>query len=583
MNTDRSTHKTAVSTTSQSGTIALHAQEGLPNDLNLHGDNIKPFSAATKFKKNSKVKVKECKALHETAEKTALSIGLALTEPSKSSPLINTHHRDSCFFQDNLSQLHVFPWKAGASKEPDDSLVPLQPVKFKEFVLANCLFGANLRGIDDNGRKYPLIDHDLKVQDVITDIELGDGLHPYETMVFACFEKLAPLMKSISDENFTVRYHLPVIDYMLYGLHSYISGIMSLSAFEKYVETVAERGNQHKKILKNIAIKNGLTLTIESPFDGLCDASRTLDSNKLLSIIGLSEPQLNDFKAHIRNLENGDAKLAKLEKTCRRTNFDPHKFADLIRILAVVDGYFDTETIPDNSFYEPHTQDIRLLLETICIDNILDRLKTSASCLGYSAIWNNISAKKLVTSFSPLEQLFKVANTTVIACAQEHNSPGAVCSLLPIDEKPIPTSYSNLLAEHYGDVFCLSWLPPVFNYLNSPADISTGKPNLLNNLFRFRSDIFELNQDIFQKKLTSALDLQTSFWRVLLPQTAEPISNRTLSHGGASAFYQLPASPHELKATKADVFIPVNDKIVTGTSPSSPAELLKLIPAHFNH
>lgn len=573
MSTSHRENHAEVSPTAQGSTIALHTPKNPPSELNVHGESIRPLSALN-FKKNTKAKTKECQLLHQRAKVAAQNIGLITTEPNN--PLLNTHYRDSCFFKEQISQLYIFPWETTSAKEPARDMAPLPSIKFNEFVLANCLFGANLRGIDDNGKKYPLIDHDLKVQDVITDIELEPGLHPYETMVFACFDKLTPLMKSISNKDFTLRYHLPVIDYMLYGLHSYISGIMSLTAFQKYVTTVAERGNQHQKILKNIAAKNNITLIIESPFDGLCDTGNTLNSDELLTIIGLSEPQLNSFKEHIRALEDGEDKLTKLEKTCKRTNFDPHSFADLIRVLAVVDGYCDTGIETDNSFYEPHTQDIRMLLEEICIDNILDRLKNSVSCPSYSAIWNTISAKKLVTSFSPLKQLFKVANTTVIACSQTHNSPGTVCSLLPVDEKPIPTSYSKLLGEHYGDVFCLSWLPPVFNYLNSPTDISTGKSNLVNNLFRFRSDLFELDQNMFSRQLNDTLSLEGSFWRALLSQTAESATDRSLTPSALTAtetpaFFKVPHSDDKraLKPTNTTM----GPRAQPGTSPDSPTTI----------
>jgi hypothetical protein len=493
----------------------------LPLPLSFHGNriaNLHPINLKPGKRR------KEYRDSEQNAKDVAQKIGVDSLQLNSDHTLANTHYRDICFFEDTLSGLFVYPWintpdhakRSGSSAETRPAPSGKTATgKFKEFTMAHCLFGTSILGLDARGNKYPLIDHDLRVHSVIENIEVDDEhFHPYETTMFACLDQSASLIRSIAGKEFTIRYHLPIIDYTLYALHAYISGVMSFSAFEQYVSAIKQRGSLHKTVLENLAQKNNVTLHIESPFDNLLEGGpEAITANSLLNIISLTKEQVEAFKQGIKRLPEGEKRLKTLENIFKHNNFDFHNFGALILTLAVTDDL--REDIKDAApYYIPYTHDIRTLLESICIENILKNLRENDISPTYKKVWNVIISDKLVTSFSPLEELFKVANTTVIAAAQERHlrQPGAVCSLLPIDEKPIPLSYARSLATHFGSVYCLSWLPPVLSSVNYTPDLRSDKKSNTDNLFRLRTDKFALNADHFKRQLTEVLDLSSAFW-----------------------------------------------------------------------
>lgn len=507
-----------------------------------------------KNKSRGNERARTAKKTYQQMAKLGLGQGVVGREDGQLG-LSNQRYQSICFHHEDLSGLYVFPWvtdktsmlsggsnntqvagkkgkKAKISAEGVEA--PAERVKFDEFVLANCLFGASILGVDANGKKYPMIDHNLEVDSPIEKIEVDNSrLHPYEIMMFASFDKLSALMHYAAVEDFVVRYHLPVVDYMLYGLHSYIIGVMSFDAFDKYIKAVKERGRIHENILTALAQKNRLNLHIESPFDNFSHDIDDMSAKKLLGIIRLDDLQLTEFKEGVKETERGEKRLNQLQNNFRHQQKDLCDFKDLIDTLATLDDFDDNapmEVASSKVFsdsagvskgYTPPTYEIRMLLERLCIENILKHLRGNVSPVAdgqqiyrsktHAAIWNEIRDKEIVTSYSPLSKLFQVANTTLLVPQGKVRT----CSLLPIDEKPIPESYKQKLAEHFGHITCLSWLPPINNCQNSPNDFAKNRSNYINNLFRLRLDLFRVDEDVLREQMTSAMGLEPSFWSVL--------------------------------------------------------------------
>jgi hypothetical protein len=431
------------------------------------------------------------------------AIGLPISEAGEK-PL--RRHSDVVFLpiSASASPLYIHPWVS--TSDPVSGPFP----KIKEFVMTNCLFGGSILGIDEQENRYPLIDHKLHVSDMITRIVVDESIHPYEAMSFAALEGLFPVMAQ-SGRDFIIRYHLPVIDYMLYGIHLYISGKIAFGALEDFVEQVKIRGQKHRTIVQALAEKSGIVIKIESPFDNLFAEGAEISANSLLSQLSLSVAQVERMKSEHPVLAE------KLRRAARRGG---HKVADFKSVIDIFNAWDEVSSsispvMVDTASKEQTVQKTpRELFEELCIENILDHLTKNTQFLEYSQVWQEIVAGGEVTRFSPLQQLFKVANVAFIARSCIGRASFEVCSLLPIDEKPIAQSYKEFLAEKFGHILCLSWFPPLLSYINYEGS-SAQRANHLNNLFRFRPDKSSIDMSLIKGALTTHFGLTFEFWKII--------------------------------------------------------------------
>ncbi len=453
----------------------------------------------------------EPKKKHQTEYKKNLhlskaifqAIGLPVSEEGEK-PL--RRHSDVVFLpiSTSASPLYIHPWVS--TSDPVSGPFP----KIKEFVMTNCLFGGSILGIDEQENRYPLIDHKLHVSDMITRIVVDESIHPYEAMSFAALEGLFPLMAQ-SGCDFIIRYHLPVIDYMLYGIHLYISGKIAFDALEEFVEQVKIRGQKHRTTIQALAEKSGIVIKVESPFDNLFAEATEISANSLLSQLSLSVAQVERMKSEHPVLAE------KLRRAARRGG---HKVADFKSVIDIFNAWDEVSSgISPEVVATVTTEQIvqktpRELFEELCIENILDHLTENTQFPEYKQIWQEIVAGGEVTRFSPLQQLFKVANVAFIARSCLGREPFEVCSLLPIDEKPIAQSYKEFLAEKFGHILCLSWFPPLLSYINY-ENSSSQRANYLNNLFRFRPDKSYVDMSLIKGVLTTHFGLTSEFWKII--------------------------------------------------------------------
>ena len=468
----------------------------IPEVVLFHGNEFSLTEPKKKHQAEYKNNLRLSKAIFK-------KIGLPVSEAGEQ-PL--RRHSDVVFLpiSTSASPLYIHPWVS--TSDPVSGSFP----KTKEFVMTNCLFGGSILGIDEQENRYSLIDHNLHVSDMITRIVVDESIHPYEAMSFAALESLFPLMAQ-SGSDFIIRYHLPVIDYMLYGIHLYISGKIAFDALEEFVEQVKIRGQKHRTTIQALAEKSDIVIKIESPFDNLFAEGTEISANSLLSQLSLSVAQVERMKSEHAALAE------KLRRAARRGG---HKVADFKSVIDIFNAWDEVssgispEVVATTSTEQIVQKTPRELFEELCIENILDHLTKNTQFPEYKQIWQEIVAGGEVTRFSPLQQLFKVANVAFIARSCIGRKPFEVCSLLPIDEKPIAQSYKEFLAEKFGHILCLSWFPPLLSYINYESS-SSQRANHINNLFRFRPDKSYVDMNLIKEALTTHFGLTAAFWKII--------------------------------------------------------------------
>lgn len=291
--------------------------------------------------------------------------------------------------------------------------------RFNVFVTNGCLFGTYIQGIQQNGAKVSLIDHQLQIKSPIIDIEMEDEFHPYEKNSFQTLIKHLPLMRKIGTHDFSILYHLPVIDYMLYGVLLYLQGNMSYSALDKYITQIVIRGERHKNQLEEIAKKQHVNIAIKSPFENLFAPKMKMTAKTLFSALDI------DIK------ETG--------------NFPSNLFENLfvMKVLSLL----------QKNKYSPETQ----------------------------KVWQKLGHKNSnFRSILCLKDVLGMANASVIAYAITRNflhENNKTCVWLSADEYPVFNHYKHSMSAIFGGVTCFSFFPTLLNYVEMNFD-GTGQKTL---------------------------------------------------------------------------------------------------------
>jgi hypothetical protein len=209
------------------------------------------------------------------------------------------HHSDVAFLPVALTEsstAYIHPWLS-VSKSYFNEKIHTLP-KTKEFVTAGCLFGGAITGIDAQGNRYPLIDHHLQVIDPMIKIIVDESIHPYEMLNFGVLEGLFRLMPQMNTSpEFVVRYHLPVVDYLLYGVQLFVTGKMTLGALEEFISQVNLRGKKHRDIIERLAAQTQIKIRIESPFDALFPHRTKISATSIFRQLSLTAEQILRLKS----------------------------------------------------------------------------------------------------------------------------------------------------------------------------------------------------------------------------------------------------------------------------------------------
>jgi hypothetical protein len=252
----------------------------------------------------------DAKSLKKTSQLlTALTTfadrrGLVAPIAGKPITLFNKNRREEIFLpmvfksEKNFLGIYIYPWIS----KPSRKLPEFQG--FSQFVTAGCMFGASLQAITTKGCEIEFINHQIRLErgeKIIGVYHDAEELSPFELSLFNELERNCLLIKSLTREGCVpfLMYHLPVFDYLLFGLKLFLNDQITESALKDFVELVWKRKTLYKKIINDICSKHSINASICSPFDNLLLALNDDDPYaSLANQLNLLEFTLLENKEH---------------------------------------------------------------------------------------------------------------------------------------------------------------------------------------------------------------------------------------------------------------------------------------------
>lgn len=332
--------------------------------------------------------------------------------------IVPIRYREQAYFrlgipvEPNFYPLYMYGW---LSSRKDFNDFSQQSNNIKEIVLASCLFGTAIVGVSAEKRKIPLINHKIQIPSIINQIDVKKLFHPYEILAFSNFSMICRFASFFPDKP-KLRYHLPTIEYILFGVRLYLEKKMTQNALRAYIAAVKKRSKRHNSILSKIASHFNIEISIESAFDNLFD---NLDKKRPDEI-------MNFFIQHI-DIAAADSQL------------------QLVNFLF--------SQLSSNSYVKDH-----------------------------QIVWSTLKNKYYGT-FDTIEDFLKFSNAVILAFAAHEKKDYEVCSLLPLDEKPIAKKYADDLESIFKKLIYLTFI----------FSTQYQKPEDENKLFNF--NIFESNTE----------------------------------------------------------------------------------------
>lgn len=177
------------------------------------------------------------------------------------------------------------------ARKPDHQMI-FDPGKPFQIVSGMCLGSSNcLAGYGASGQVYDLLERGKseKILEKIDNIQYNNSLTVYETDTLV---KLLLFMNAL-DQNIktgaplSVSFHLPIPEYLLYGVAYYQNGIMNAEQFELFTKVIKERGAGLKKMIGKRLAATIHESYIGSPLEQLVNVSPSdlsrLDLNDVLN------------------------------------------------------------------------------------------------------------------------------------------------------------------------------------------------------------------------------------------------------------------------------------------------------------
>jgi len=337
--------------------------------------------------------------------------------------IINSTRREEIFLSLSIRSgsqnlgFYVYPW---LSTNNTNDIKNFSFHGFKRFITAGCMFGSALKGMDQLETRLDLIKHDIKFhpRQKITTLDFNQkASNPYEAVIFNEFKKLMLLIDNLSDTDDDtpkqLSYHLPYYDYMLFGIELFVRGRMTLSALDQFFKVIILKKNEYTITINAICAEHNVECTIESPFENL-----------------FGEIPTNNITETI---------LSKLE--------------------------LSTEE-PNNQLTSEQERAEQELKEQALVHHCLKKLQINEFNQKHQQVWQDFIEVVGINKINTLEDLFKMANATMIllACKTEQNYE--TCSLLPLSEKQIQVSYAKFKESRtdYPAVFNITTIDPVISY-----------------------------------------------------------------------------------------------------------------------
>lgn len=383
--------------------------------------------------------------------------------------------------------VYIYPWVNGLSFDA------VKFEGFERFVTAGCLFGTSLKGVDQHGAVQPLIKHEIPffAGQYIESIKFDSAKqHPYETVLFTELEKLASLICNLSakDKPKQLYFHLPSIDYLLFGISLYIHERITKCALSTFIASISSKRKEYIEKINAIFTPFDISVDISSPFDNL--------------------------------FPHGEIPLMRAEDGEDAVNIDEIFNCIAPELLASIPD-------PECEEYKPTSEQDRQAREQDLVEQLLVKLHTNENNISHRDAWHDFYTliqlrrdrpKKTNSSSSSgsssdssevvdsdsvvtIEHLFKKANALILALASEDKAPLKVCSILPSSEKQIQIEYDRVVE---GLAHINSKYRPVFNLTQMDPVVAYSPKNSSANLFYMREGARETSRIVRENLLTYA-------------------------------------------------------------------------------
>jgi|GEM_PF-2379103 len=411
------------------------------------------------------------------------------TEFTEGTYIVNIKRKEEVFIPvavDKKSAVYMYPWISKYNKKFKE--LPQSYQGFTQFVSATCMFGSSLRGqiAYDSGVGIPLIKHDmdygwgLKIQNISVD-PIESSI--YDQMVFSELNQLAHSIIKFTniDKDAHLLLHLPYCDYIFYCLDLFVKGRMTLLALNNAIIEIYERKGIYERKIHDIFGQHNIRVKITSPFESLFQhgelshfeeevGEQNLDSEvlaiKLLKQLGLETDE--KFYANFNPV-----KSAKMSEEDHLINLQKSAEGKRKACKKLIQNCLDK--LQDENA-NPHTYNVWRDIVKMQKAKFEKRYKSAIEKHKKSP---QEEQKPVLEEIDNFEFLFHMANTVVLAQASNGQQAFETCSILPISEKQIQTTYAEYLdsysqacnIDNYVPVFNITTMEPARAYMNNNSGL----------------------------------------------------------------------------------------------------------------
>lgn len=236
-------------------------------------------------------------------------------------------------------------------------------------------------------------------------------------MLFSEFERLIKFINNQpapSDQTKKLVYHLPSIDYILFGIELFIRGRITIKALESFFSIILQKEADYRKKIESVCIDNNIEVTLASPFSNLFDKSAFNQQSLVASIFKALEQSTNEVDP------------ANIDETHQKLN------------------------------------------EQRLVHLILQKLQTNHNNEEHRNVWADFLSVHKIEEITTLDKLFKLANAVMLAIAAKGKNKNETCALLPLTEYRIFDAYNKFqnnfgkLAQ-YNEILNIMFLDPLYS------------------------------------------------------------------------------------------------------------------------
>ncbi|TBW06665.1 hypothetical protein E0E50_19670 [Azotobacter chroococcum subsp. isscasi] len=320
---------------------------------------------------------------------------------------------------------HAYIWWCCSSEQSKQLNPPsLKKKPVTSIVTGMCMFGTNIKGIDQHGFKHPLTNtfyvmpKGAKIGAICLEV---DELHPYENMMLRLFEMQIPMLKALGGgASQKIFYQCVYEEYVLYGINMFLRGEMSRAALNAYVIHVNDRVETIRNFIARVCKEHDLA------WDNGKSTLRALFQSNLYEIASGDGDIIDAFMSQLG-----------MDPACVTEDMTMDERLELIRHI----------------FYR-------------CLDLLGSQKETDGEVWGHirdilqrgSQVGNDKYDVSTLLTINYLNYAAKVATV------RKNNQSGEVCLIHPFHEKAMALSYKELHSERFGPILAINWIPPIFSH-----------------------------------------------------------------------------------------------------------------------